>query len=163
MNDNYLVRLPYPAGLVRWLFKAPILLYRLGLGFLVGRILMIMTTTGRKSGLPRQTAIEFHEFRGRRYVLSAWGTKTDWYRNIEKNPLITIQTWRGVENVRARRVTADEELAAAYEYARSNPLLNMMMKRAGFDLTGEQFVAQKRRFVLVTFDPAGQPPDRQFQ
>jgi hypothetical protein len=35
---------------VKWLFQSPILLYRLGLGFLVGRLFMVMTTVGRKSG-----------------------------------------------------------------------------------------------------------------
>lgn len=61
-----------PAGLTKWLCKSPILFYRLGLGFLVGQIFMLMTTIGRKSGQPRRTAIEFHEFTGRNYVFSSW-------------------------------------------------------------------------------------------
>ncbi len=38
---------------------------------------MITTTTGRKSGLPRRPAIEFHEFKGRKDVFSGWETKTE--------------------------------------------------------------------------------------
>lgn len=54
-------RLPYPShSALRSLFRLPILLYRLGLEPLVGWGFMILTTTGRKSGLPRRTAIEYH-------------------------------------------------------------------------------------------------------
>jgi hypothetical protein len=70
-EKSFLERLPYPAGLMKWLYKSPILFYRLGLGFLTGRIFMVMTTVGRKSGQPRRTAIEFHEFKSRNYVFSA--------------------------------------------------------------------------------------------
>jgi hypothetical protein len=76
--------LPYPHDpILKWSFRLPILLYRLGLGPIVGRRFMILTTTGRKSGLPRHHAIEFHSFEGRKYVFSAWGDKADWYRNLQ--------------------------------------------------------------------------------
>jgi deazaflavin-dependent oxidoreductase (nitroreductase family) len=154
---SWVEKLPYPSGLVKWLYKTPILLYRLGLGFLVGRLFMIMTTVGRKSGQPRRTAIEFHEYKGRRYVFSAWGTKADWYRNIEANPGITIQTWRGAESVRARRITSEVELAEAFAFAMANPSMRMVMKSAGFNLTMEGFLAQKEHFTFVTFDPTDRP------
>ncbi len=118
---------------------------------------MVMTTIGRTSGQPRRTAIEFHEFKGRKYVFSGWGTKTDWYRNIAANPHITIQTWRGAESVLARRITSDAELAEAFEFAISNPTMRMVMKSVGFDLTLEQFLTQKERFTFVTFDQTDQP------
>jgi deazaflavin-dependent oxidoreductase (nitroreductase family) len=154
---SWVEKMPYPSGLMKWLYKTPILLYRLGLGFLIGRLFMIMTTVGRKSGQPRRTAIEFHEYKGRRYVFSAWGTKADWYRNIEVNPTITIQTRRGAESVLARRITSDAELAEAFAFAMSNPSLRMVMKSAGFGQTLERFLARKERFVFVTFDPTDQP------
>lgn len=138
------------------MYKIPILLYRLGLGFLIGRLFMIMTTMGRKSGQPRRTAIEYHEYKGRRYVFSAWGTKADWFRNIETNPIITIQTWRGAESVLTRRITAEAELAEAFAFAMSNPSMRLVMKTAGFDLTLDQFLAQRGRFTFVTFDPTDQ-------
>lgn len=149
--------LPYPTGIMKWVYRSPILLYRLGLGWLVGRLFMVMTTVGRKSGRLRRTAIEFHEFKGRKYIFSGWGTKTDWYRNIQANPCITIQTWRGAESVIARRVTSNDELAEAFELAMSNPTMRAVIRSVGFDLTLEQFLAQKERFTFVTFDPTDQP------
>jgi len=156
-KKSWVETLPYPKGWMKWLYKTPILLYRLGLGFMVGRLFMILTTTGRKSGQPRRTAIEFHEHKGRRYVFSAWGTKADWYHNIEANPYITIQTWRGVESVLARRVTSDAELAEAFAFAMANPAMRMVMKSAGFGQTLEQFLAHKERFTFITFDPTDRP------
>ncbi len=156
-KKTWVETLPYPKGLIKWLFKAPILFYRLGLGFIVGRLFMVMTTMGRRSRLPRRTAIEFHEFNGRKYVLSGWGTKTDWYRNIQANPHITIQTWRGAESVLARRITSEIELGEAFKFAMSNPTVRAVFKSAGFNLTLEQFLAQKERFTFVTFDPIDQP------
>jgi deazaflavin-dependent oxidoreductase (nitroreductase family) len=153
VNKSWVEILSYPSGLVKWLYKTPILLYRLGLGFLVGRLFMIMITVGRKSGQPRRTAIEFHEYKGRRYVFSVWGKKADWYRNIEANPCITIQTWRGAESVLARRIDSDVELTKTFDFAMSNPSMRMAMKSAGFGLTLDQFLAQKERFIFVTFDP----------
>jgi len=155
MNDKtWVEKLPYPSGVMKWLYKSPILLYRLGLGFLIGRLFMIMTTIGRKSGQPRHTAIEFHEFEGCPTVMSGWGTRTDWYRNLQANPLATVQTWRGAQSVRARRITAEDELARVFRWAQSNPTMQAMMKVAGFEMTLEQFLAEKERFTFVIFEPA---------
>jgi deazaflavin-dependent oxidoreductase (nitroreductase family) len=121
---------------------------------------MVMTTTGRKSGLPRRTAIEFHEFEGKPTVLSGWVTKADWFRNLQTNPFATVQTWRGAQSVRARRMDSDEERARAFRWAQSNPTMRNMMKMAGFEMTLEQFLAEKERFIFVVFEPtdAKTPP-----
>ena len=69
-------RLPYPQGLGRWLLRLPLLLYRLGLGWLANSFrLMVLTTWGRKSGLPRHTAIEYRAHGSKIYVISAWGSR----------------------------------------------------------------------------------------
>jgi deazaflavin-dependent oxidoreductase (nitroreductase family) len=149
-------KLPYPSGkLARNLYKTPILLYRLGLGPLVGRLFMIMTTTGRKSGLPRRTAIEYHQYGGRKYVLVGW-TQSDWYQNLLANPLMTIQTASGAESVRAHRVDSAEERHEAWKVAENSPGVRMAMQLSGAKLTEDEFVAQKDRFVIVTFDPTSE-------
>lgn len=118
---------------------------------------MVMTTVGRKSGQPRRTAIEFHEFKARRYVFSNWGMHTDWFRNIEANPYITIQTWCGAESVLARRVTSDAELRDGFDFAMSNPTMRMVMKSIDLSVDFENFLAQRERLTFVTFDPIDQP------
>jgi deazaflavin-dependent oxidoreductase (nitroreductase family) len=150
--------LPYPSHpALRALFKSPILLYRLGLGWLAGRLFMILTTTGRKSGLPRRTAIEYHRFLGRKYVMNAYGMKSDWYRNILADPYVTIQTANGVERCRARRLTSDGELIEAYGFFESSPAFRCLIQRLGFEMSREEFLAQQDRWCLVTFDPTDDP------
>lgn len=150
-------KLPYPSGrLARNLYKTPILLYRLGLGPLIGRLFMIMTTTGRKSGLPRRTAIEYHQYAGRKYVFVGW-VQSDWYQNLRANPLMTIQTAADVEAVRARVVESIEEREQAWKVAENSPGIQMAMKLSGVQLTRDEFVTQTERFVIVTFDPTVEP------
>jgi deazaflavin-dependent oxidoreductase (nitroreductase family) len=156
-------RLSYPSGvLMKYLYKSPILFYRLGWGFILGRLFMIMTTTGRKSGLPRRTAIEFHEYQGRKYAMVGW-EHSDWYQNILAKPLLTIQTAAGVEYVRAKRLITPEELNMAWDVAEQSPFLQFAMRVTGAKLTREDFVAQSGRFILLTFVPTDEttPPPLQ--
>ena len=51
-------KLEPPQGCSRLLFRAPVWLYRLGLGGLFGKRMLLLNHTGRKSGLPRQAVLE---------------------------------------------------------------------------------------------------------
>lgn len=46
-----------PHGLARLLFRLPIWLFRLHLGWLAGHCFLLLTHSGRQSGLPRQTVL----------------------------------------------------------------------------------------------------------
>jgi len=66
-------------------------LYAIGLGPVVGRVILLLTTTGRKSELPRVTPLQYEEVDGAIYVASARGTKADWFRNILVNPRVHVR------------------------------------------------------------------------
>src|SRR5215212_8451602 len=66
---------PTPHPFRRVFGKSPIGLWRLGFGPLIGQTFMIMTTTGRRSGLPRQTVIQYFTYEGRRYIYSGHGAE----------------------------------------------------------------------------------------
>jgi deazaflavin-dependent oxidoreductase (nitroreductase family) len=66
-------------------------LYALGLGPLVGRLVLLLTTTGRKSGLPRTTALQYEEVDGAIYLGSSKGTQADWFKNLVANPNVSIR------------------------------------------------------------------------
>lgn len=66
-------------------------LYALGLGSLIGRFILLITTTGRKTGLPRETPLQYEEFDGAIYVGSSRGTRADWFQNILANPHILVR------------------------------------------------------------------------
>ena len=51
-----------PKGFNRLMFRAPIWLYRLGLGWMLGKRFLLLNHTGRESGLPRQTVLEVVDY-----------------------------------------------------------------------------------------------------
>jgi deazaflavin-dependent oxidoreductase (nitroreductase family) len=153
-NQKRPILITYPSSrLLKQAFKVPITLWRMGLGYLVGKLFMILTTNGRKSGQPRYTAIEFHEYKGRKYVYSAFGEKADWYKNILTDPHVTIQTASRTEHVIARRIIIEKELVEAFEFVTYNPVMKRWVQALGFHLSLADFISQKDRFFIVTFDP----------
>ena len=67
------------------------ILYAIGFGPLVGRIILLLTTTGRKSGLKRVTPLQYEEIDGKYYLGAARGLKADWVRNIQANPNVEVR------------------------------------------------------------------------
>jgi deazaflavin-dependent oxidoreductase (nitroreductase family) len=55
------------------------------------RRVLILTTNGRKSGLPRKTPLQYELENGAVCVASARGCQADWVRNILANPNIEIE------------------------------------------------------------------------
>lgn len=143
----------------RMLWRTPLVLWRMGFGPLLGRYLMVVTATGRKSGLPRRAMVEYHEFDGKKVVPCAFGERAQWYRNITADPRVTIQTADGVEHVRARRISDPEELIASYEVMhRRNPvMLDAYLRMLGVRSNPEDVIAQRECIYWLTFEPTGEP------
>lgn len=76
----------------RIFFKFPLLLQRVGLGALMPRNVLILTTTGRRTGLPRHTPVEYSPGPGRDvyFIMSGWDGHTDWYKNVRANPCVKV-------------------------------------------------------------------------
>ena len=66
-------------------------LYAIGLGPLIGRIILLLTTTGRRSGKKRVTPLQYEMIGNDFYLGSARGTKSDWVRNIQLNPQVEVR------------------------------------------------------------------------
>jgi deazaflavin-dependent oxidoreductase (nitroreductase family) len=54
-------------------------------------IVLLLVTTGRKSGLRRVTPLQYEELDGDYVVASARGTAADWYRNLAADPCVEVQ------------------------------------------------------------------------
>ena len=131
MNTTKQVR-QRPHGLSRWLFRLPILLYRLGLGWLMGGRFLLLTHTGRKTGLPRQTVLEVVDHEqdtDTYYVAVGFGPKTDWYRNLLKTPQATIQVKRRQLAVIADPLTPEASGTAMVDYAHRHPAAALNLSR----------------------------------
>ena len=60
-------------------------------GFGPRRMVLLLTTIGRKSGQPRVTPLQFEEVGGDFYIASARGQQADWFKNIQANPQVHVQ------------------------------------------------------------------------
>ena len=66
-------------------------LYAIGFGPLIGRIILLLTTTGRSSGIKRVTPLQYEMIGADYYLGSARGTSSDWVRNIQANPQVELR------------------------------------------------------------------------
>jgi deazaflavin-dependent oxidoreductase (nitroreductase family) len=113
-----------PKGLLLLGFRLPVWFYRLGLGFLMGKRFIYFEHMGRKSGLLRRTVVEVvrYDEEGDTYVIvSGYGEKADWYRNLMKTPRIKAQVGSRRFEAVVQRLPEDEALAEFQDYARRYP------------------------------------------
>jgi deazaflavin-dependent oxidoreductase (nitroreductase family) len=95
-------------------------LYALGLGPIVGKIVLLLTTTGRRSGKLRVTPLQYEEIEGAYYLGAARGLQADWVRNIQANPKVEVR-------VKARRFLGRAEIVT--DPARIADFLEVRLER----------------------------------
>jgi len=66
-------------------------LYAIGLGSLIGGFVLLLTTTGRKSGLKRVTPLQYEKIGEDYYLGAARGLNADWVRNIQSNSQVELR------------------------------------------------------------------------
>ena len=125
MAKKKTIRKP-PRGLSSIFYRFPILLYRLGMGSLMGNRMLLLEHIGRKSGRKRRAVLEIirHDPTvGVFYVVSGFGKRSDWIRNIQVNPDVRIQV--GSKSISAVAALLNQERTAAeiLDYAERNPKL----------------------------------------
>ena len=135
----------------------PQFLYAIGLGPIYGRMVLLLTTTGRKSGLPRVTPLQYEEINGCIYIGSARGTKADWYRNIVANPKVNIRVRRRQFDGAAEPVTDPGQIADFLEYrlAKNPRMIGFIMSREGVSKNPTRGELEKHaeRKALVIIKP----------
>lgn len=146
-----------PTGLRRRLWRLPIRLYRMGLGPLLGRRIMLLAHIGRVSGRQRQAVIEVIEHGEHGYVAaSGFGPKADWYQNVMKTPDVTIQIGGRTLQVTATPLPADEGAEIMARYAPRHPAAaRQLCKIMGFAVDGsaEDYREVGRHIPFVRFAP----------
>ncbi|MGE5252039.1 MAG: nitroreductase/quinone reductase family protein [Bacteroidota bacterium] len=76
---------------LRLIHLPPRIAYAIGLGPLIGRLVLLLTTTGRRSGRPRVTPLQYEEVDGCIYLAAALGQNADWFRNILADPSVQMR------------------------------------------------------------------------
>lgn len=149
----------------KMLHRAPIALWRLGLGGIIGRPLVLLTTRGRRSGKPRRTALMPHWLGGRLYLWCPYGDRSQWYRNVRAYPLVTVQSAGGVQAARAVLIENETEAADVYHMLKDfdADLLRRYLESTGIANTSASVVASRRRWHVFRLDPMSDvtlPPQR---
>ena len=114
-----------PSKALRFGLRLPIWLYRAHLGWMLGNRFLMLTHTGRKSGLPRQTVVEVvghDKTTDTYYVASGWGEKSNWYQNIRKTPQVTIHVGGRKFRSKAEFIPSDKAIEVVSNYAREHPI-----------------------------------------
>jgi deazaflavin-dependent oxidoreductase (nitroreductase family) len=109
---------------VRWVVRAPIWLYRRRLGFVFGTRLLMLEHIGRSTGRRRWVVLETvdHPDRVTFVVVSGFGTRAQWYRNVLAHGDVRVSVGLRVGvPARAVALTADEAADALARYATRHP------------------------------------------
>jgi len=131
-----------PCGCSRLIWRLPIGLYRLGLGRLLGSHFLLLTHTGRKSGLPRYATLEvvrYDKAADTYLVASGFGEKADWFLNLQKTPHARIRVGSRQAEVEARRLPQTEAEREILDYARRYPIpLRELIRIIGYSWDGTE-------------------------
>ena len=133
-----------------------LLMWRLGLGSILnmgpamaGRY-MVITHTGRKSGLKRRTPVNYAVVDDEVYCTAGFGSVSDWYRNLIANPQVEVWLPDGWYAGMAEEVTQPEARL---------PLLRAVLIGSGFaalaagvdptKMTDEELDAVTKEYRLI--------------
>jgi deazaflavin-dependent oxidoreductase (nitroreductase family) len=151
-----------PRGLTRFLFRAPIWLYKIHLGWILGNRALKLTHTGRISGQPRHVVLEVVKFdpsSNTYYIAAAWGEKSDWVKNIKANPNVRIQVGNREINMLAEQLTPDQGELIILDYAQRHPsAMTSLARYMGYQLDGSEadFRELGRRLLMYSLTPLTQ-------
>ena len=155
-----------PGRLALAVFRMPLRSYQHRKGWLLGHTFLRLTHVGRRTGQPHETVAMVLRYRRESHeavICSAWGSDTDWVRNIRERPAVRIDLARETFEPEQRFLSVEESLCVVDDCLHQHPWRFRLMARVlGWgDLRVEAVVrdfVQTRPFVA--FRPAAAPPER---
>ncbi|WP_233159611.1 nitroreductase family deazaflavin-dependent oxidoreductase [Pseudonocardia sp. MH-G8] len=131
---------PPRSRLQRAVHRAPVLLFRLGLGGLLGSRLVLLTHVGRTTGRERQVVLEVVGREGEGYlVASGYGGRAQWFRNVTAQPRVRFQVGRRRFTGRAEVLPPAESGRRLAAYAHDHPrTAAALMRTLGHDVEGPE-------------------------
>lgn len=142
----------------------PQLAYAIGLGPVVGRFVLLLTTIGRRSGRLRVTPLIYEKRGDLLYMASARGPSADWLHNLQANPTVYVQVGRRRFRGQASLVR-DSQRAVGYlrwQLERAPRAFGVLMRAEGLssqpsDDELEQ-LARRRPLVVIHSKPRNVAP-----
>jgi deazaflavin-dependent oxidoreductase (nitroreductase family) len=149
------------------MLKAPIYLYYGPIADLLrSRCVMLLTTLGRRSGRSRTGGVSFMPLDDHYVVFSGWGVTSNWYRNIQANPEVSIKVGREqmrarahvVEDPRRRQALMLQMQARSGSCGPPRPLRPLLKLTGVFDYQGEIDMAVAAGGTLPVVELVPHPP-----
>ncbi len=131
-------------------------LYRRFLFRVAGGVVLLLTTTGRKSGRQHTVGLQYELIDGYYYVGAVDGTRADWLKNLQANPQVTVQAGNTRFRAQAEVVSDAGEISRFLAYRlKKRPLLIRVVLRIGGlkgkpDQAALEKYAQAIRMVILT-------------
>jgi deazaflavin-dependent oxidoreductase (nitroreductase family) len=165
-ESNMTALLKPPNALQKFFFKIPVWLHKMGFGGwekLIGAQWMLITTRGRKSGKPRDTMVDVMDYDAATdtyYIEAAYGSRADWYRNIQASPLFEARV--GKRKFRARAAALSNEGAGEMmvQFFRRKPAYTRtVMAMVGMKFESEEELrALGSKVTLLAVEPETSSP-----
>ncbi|NYH54744.1 MULTISPECIES: nitroreductase family deazaflavin-dependent oxidoreductase [Nocardiopsis] len=141
----------------RALFRAPVWLYRLGLGGILGDRFVLLTHRGRTTGEARQAVLEVvggNDATGTVLVASGYGSRSQWFRNILREPRVLFQVGGRRRRGTATVLSPEESGQVLAHYAQRRPRTAMALVRG----LGHEVDEGPESFERVGSDPENGVP-----
>jgi deazaflavin-dependent oxidoreductase (nitroreductase family) len=118
-----------PGPVLRWFSRAPYVLYRTHLGWLMGSRFLLLTTVGRKTEATRRSTLEVAARSGGAaasalptlWVFASRGRHTDWYANAIASGEATVDWMSRRFAVHAHALDVQERSDLLADYRRRHP------------------------------------------
>ena len=113
-----------PGRLALVAMRVPRPLYHRGWGWMLDHVFLLIAHRGRKTGMRRETvamALAYDRDTREAVVFSAWGTNTEWIRNLRAHPALQIEIGREAYVPEQRFLSDDESVAVVREFQRRHP------------------------------------------
>ncbi len=127
-----------PRGLKAIPWRLPIFLYRSGLGWFLGKGFLLLRHIGRKTGKTRYAVLEIIHSdpdAGSYYVVSGFGTMSDWYQNIRGNSKAEIQIGKDRFSAQAQQLAPSQGADILQLYSKNKPgNLETLNKILGYEI-----------------------------
>ena len=116
-----------PSWILKFFFKVPVWIHKLGFGGwerLIGAQWMLITTVGRKSGKPRDAMVDVMDYdtaSDTYFIEAAYGSRADWYRNMQANPIFDARVGRRKFKARAAPLSNEGAGELMVQFYRKKP------------------------------------------
>jgi deazaflavin-dependent oxidoreductase (nitroreductase family) len=133
-------------------------LYRHGLGRVIGKMILLLTTTGRKTGLKRITPLQYEKIGDAYFLGSAKGSRADWVKNLMNDQSVQIQVGSRRFLGSGQLIDDPEKIADFLEYRlkRHPVMIGLILKTEGISPKPGRggLLRYAQKLVLVRVDPA---------